>query len=142
MNKSEVFRLIQCHALMLVKATSSTRLLILLELLLDTIIYHVSDFWWKLKRLRFLDTIFFVNEDLPIQYMLNVTFLSFGHFLEKFLVFLLCSKDFIVLNKRLILFFIQVILGKGWLGMIQCPVIGPPQFFMSLYLAGLFQLWQ
>ena len=45
-NKSEVLRWIKCHALILGYFISPTRLLCMLELLLDTIIYHVSDFWW------------------------------------------------------------------------------------------------
>ena len=143
MNKTEVFRWIQCHALILVNVMSPAHLLILLELLLDTIIYHVGDFWWKLKRLRLLDPIFFVDEVLPIEHMLNVTFLTFGHFLEKLLVFLLCSKDFIVfVNERFTWLIFLVVLGKGWFGMIQCPVIGLPQFCMSLCLAGLIQFRQ
>ena len=142
-NKTEVFRRIQCHALILVNVMSPTRLLILLELLLDTIIYHVSDFWWKLKRLRFLDPIFFVDEVLPIEYMLDVTFLTFRHFLEKLIVFLLCSKDFIVvLNQRFTRLIVLLLLVKGWLGMIQSPVIGLPHFCLSLCLDRLLQFWQ
>jgi hypothetical protein len=71
--------------------------------------------------------------------MLNVTFLTFRHFLEKLHVFLLCSKDFIIFIERLMNFFVVLsVLGKGWLGMTHRPVIGLPEFCMTKSLVGLF----
>jgi hypothetical protein len=96
-----------------------------------------------LKRLRFLDPILFVDEVLPIEHMLNVTFLTFRHFLEKLHVFLFCSKDFIIIIiERLSVHFFLAVLGKGWLGMVHRPVIGLPEFCMTDCLGGLFQFWQ
>jgi hypothetical protein len=74
--------------------------------------------------------------------MLNVTFLTFRHFLEKFHVFLFCSKDFIIIIERLSVHFFLAVLGKGWLGMIHRPVIGLPEFCLTLCLVGLFQFRQ
>ena len=91
-----------------------------------------------MKRLRFLDPILFVDEVLPIEHMLNVTFLTFRHFLEKLHVFLFCSKDFIIVIERLSVDFFLAVLGKGWLGMIHRPVIGLPEFCMTKSLVGLF----
>ena len=141
-NKSEILCRIKFHALMLGNVTSPTRLLVLLELLLDALINHICDFWWKLKRLGFLYAILFVNEVLPIEHMLNMTFLTFRHFFEKLLVFFLCSKDIIVFYERLILIIVLVALDKARLGMIHNPVIGISEFRMSLRVIGLSQFWQ